>query len=90
MAGLGNEKLILHVRQRRAPPLFLLLANVDRKKKKKKKKIIWEAKTMTQNARFKWLVVTSEHQSGRHANPICSVLFHFNIFVSMKQWLIYR
>lgn len=86
MAGLGNEKLILHVRQRRAPPLFLLLANVDRKEKKR---IIWEAKTMTQNARFKWLVVTSEHQSGRHANPISSVLFHFYIFVSMKQWLIY-
>lgn len=51
VAGLGNEKLKLHVRQRRAPPLLLfflalslsfffrrlLLANVDRKEEKRKR-----------------------------------------------------
>lgn len=50
VAGLGNEKLKLHVRRRRAPPLLfsfslslffffrrLLLANVDRKEEKRKR-----------------------------------------------------
>lgn len=62
VAGLGNEKLILHVRQRRAPPLFLL-ANVDTKEKKR---IHLEVKTKT-------VAIVNTN----HTNPCLSTTFYF-------------